>query len=75
VVLDGAKVGARTMVGANSTVTPGTEVPSEVVAMGSPATTKQTRLSHTAKLWVDNNPGLYQELARRHRAGAEVIDG
>jgi len=74
VVLDGARVGVRTMVAANSTVPPGSEVPSEVVAMGSPAMTKQTRLSHTARQWVDHNPGLYQELARRHRDSAELIE-
>jgi carbonic anhydrase/acetyltransferase-like protein (isoleucine patch superfamily) len=72
-VLDGALVGPRTMVAANSTVTPGAKVPAEVVVMGSPAK-KQTPLTDTARLWVDNNPGLYRELARRHRAGAELIE-
>jgi carbonic anhydrase/acetyltransferase-like protein (isoleucine patch superfamily) len=72
-VLDGALVGPRTMIAANSTVTPGSEVPGEVVAMGSPAR-KQTELSYTARLWVDNNPVLYQELARRHRDSAELIE-
>jgi carbonic anhydrase/acetyltransferase-like protein (isoleucine patch superfamily) len=74
VILDGARVGPRTMVAANSTVTPGKEVPGEVVTMGSPAK-RQEPLSDTARLWVDHNPGLYQELARRHRASAELIEG
>lgn len=72
VILDGALVGPRTLVAANSTVTPGTEVPAEVVTMGSPAK-RHTVLTYTARLWVDNNPGLYRELARRHRANAELI--
>ena len=72
-VLDGAQVGARTMVAAGATVTPGTEVPDEVVAMGSPAK-KFVPLSTTARMWVDNNAVVYQELARRHRAGAELIE-
>lgn len=71
-VLDGALVGARTMVAAGATVTPGAEVPDEVVAMGSPAK-KFVPLSDAAKLWVDNNGRIYQELARRHRAGTELI--
>jgi len=72
IVLDGAKIGARTMIAAGSTVTPGDQVPDEVVAMGSPAR-KQVPLSDTARLWVDHNPGIYQELARRHRAGIEPV--
>ena len=70
-ILDGALVGPRTMVAANSTVTPGTEVPAEVVVMGSPAK-KQTLLTYTARLWIDNNPALYRELASRHRASVEL---
>lgn len=72
-VLDGARVGARTMVAAGSTVTPGAEVPDEVVAMGSPAK-KHVPLSDSAKLWVDNNAAIYQELARGHRAGAHAVE-
>lgn len=71
-VLDGAVVGARTMVAAGSTVTPGAEVPGEVVAMGSPAK-KFVPLSDSARMWIDNNAAVYQELARRHRAGVELI--
>ncbi|MFL6141893.1 MAG: gamma carbonic anhydrase family protein [Labedaea sp.] len=71
-VLDGARIGARTLVAAASTVTPGAEVPDEVVAMGSPAR-KFVPLSGSAKLWVDHNAAVYQELARRHRDGIELI--
>jgi carbonic anhydrase/acetyltransferase-like protein (isoleucine patch superfamily) len=72
IVLDGAKVGARTMVAAGATVTPGVRVPDEVIAMGSPAK-KQVPLSDAARLWVEHNPRIYQELARRHRNGAKLI--
>jgi carbonic anhydrase/acetyltransferase-like protein (isoleucine patch superfamily) len=72
IVLDGAVVGPRALVAAGSTVTPGTQVPGETVAMGSPAK-KLAPLVGTAKTWVDLNPAIYQELARRHRDGiAEV---
>jgi carbonic anhydrase/acetyltransferase-like protein (isoleucine patch superfamily) len=71
-VLDGARVGARTMIAAGSTVTPSAEVPDEVVAIGSPAK-KHVPLSDSAKLWVDNNAAIYQELAKRHQAGSQLI--
>jgi carbonic anhydrase/acetyltransferase-like protein (isoleucine patch superfamily) len=71
-VLDGAVVGARAMVAAGSMVTPGTSVPEETVAFGAPAKTF-TPLAGTAKMWVDHNPAIYQELARRHRNGIEPV--
>ena len=69
-VQDGAVIGARALVAAGATVTPGMTVPAEVVAMGAPAK-RQVPLEGTAKFWVDTNPELYQELARRHRASQE----
>jgi carbonic anhydrase/acetyltransferase-like protein (isoleucine patch superfamily) len=72
-VLDGATVGARTMVAAGATVTPGAKVPGEVTTMGSPLS-RQVPLSGTAKMWVDNNTVVYQELAARHRAGITLIE-
>lgn len=71
-VLDGARVGARAMIAAGSTVTPGSEVPDETIAMGSPAK-RQVPLAGNARQWVDTNPGLYQELARRHAASVKDI--
>ncbi|MGH3762224.1 gamma carbonic anhydrase family protein [Actinophytocola sp.] len=67
-VLDGAVIGARALVAAGSTVTPGSSVPPETVAFGSPAT-RFAPLLGDAKAWVDGNPKIYQDLARRHRAG------
>jgi carbonic anhydrase/acetyltransferase-like protein (isoleucine patch superfamily) len=71
-VLDGAVIGPRTMVAAGAVVTPGTEVPGETVALGAPAK-KFVPLAGTAKTWVDHNPAIYQELARRHRDGIEPV--
>jgi len=72
-VLDGAVIGRRAMVAAGSTVTPGSVVPDETVAMGSPAS-RHVPLGGAAKEWVDANPALYQELARRHRDGVQSLD-
>ena len=67
-VLDGAQIGARALVAAGATVTPGMVIPPETIAMGSPAK-KHVPLDGNAKLWVEHNAAIYQELARRHRAG------
>ncbi|MCT2582517.1 gamma carbonic anhydrase family protein [Actinophytocola gossypii] len=72
-VLDGAVVGARALVAAGSTVSPGTEVPPETVAFGSPAR-RFAPLTGPAKQWVDGNPAIYRDLARRHRDGTAPVD-
>ena len=71
-VLDGAVIGPRAMVAAGSVVTPGTEVPGETVAFGSPAK-RFVPLAGQAEKWVDHNPEIYQQLARRHRDGIEPV--
>jgi carbonic anhydrase/acetyltransferase-like protein (isoleucine patch superfamily) len=71
-VLDGARIGAKAMIAAGSTVTPGAEVPDETVAMGSPAK-KMAPLVGNARHWVETNPGVYQELARRHAASVKEV--
>jgi carbonic anhydrase/acetyltransferase-like protein (isoleucine patch superfamily) len=71
-VLDGAVIGERAMVAAGSTVTPGVVVPAATVTMGSPAR-KFLPLAGSAKAWVDGNPAIYRELARRHRSGAKRV--
>ncbi len=72
IVLDGAVVGPRALVAAGSTVTAGTEVPGETLALGTPAKTFLP-LVGTAKQWVDLNPEIYRDLARRHRDGVEPV--
>jgi len=72
-VLDKAVVGARALVAAGATVTPGTQVPEETIAMGSPAK-KFVPLAGNAKIWVEHNAAIYQELMRRHRAGLKPVE-
>lgn len=72
-VLDGARVGRRTLVAAGSLVLGGTELPDEVLVTGSPAKVKGPIAGTGAEFWVDHNTEVYRDLARRHRAGiAEV---
>jgi carbonic anhydrase/acetyltransferase-like protein (isoleucine patch superfamily) len=72
-ILDGARIGARAMIAAGSTVTPGAVVPEETVAMGSPAK-RQVPLAGMARTMVEHNQNIYQELARRHRAGVRPVE-
>jgi len=72
-VLDKVVVGARALVAAGATVTPGTQVPEETIAMGSPAK-KFVPLAGNAKIWVEHNAAIYQELMRRHRAGLKPVE-
>ncbi|SDO63748.1 Carbonic anhydrase or acetyltransferase, isoleucine patch superfamily [Klenkia soli] len=71
-VQDGARIGRRALIGAGSLVPPGLVVPDEVLALGSPARVKGP-LSAGAAQWVDGNPSIYQELARRHARGVEQV--
>jgi phenylacetic acid degradation protein len=67
VVMDGARIGARSFVGANSFVPAEFEVPDESLAVGSPA--QVTRALTEAEIaWKANGTRVYQELARRSRA-------
>jgi carbonic anhydrase/acetyltransferase-like protein (isoleucine patch superfamily) len=72
-VQDGAWIGARALVAAGATVAPNTRVEDETMLLGEPA--KRTRpLTDTARIWVDHNPSIYQELGRRHRDGTAPVD-
>jgi carbonic anhydrase/acetyltransferase-like protein (isoleucine patch superfamily) len=73
VVLDGARVGARSLVAAKSLVAAGAEIPPGVLAAGAPAVVKRP-LDGVAAGWVSTNPAEYQRLARRHAAGVEPLD-
>jgi carbonic anhydrase/acetyltransferase-like protein (isoleucine patch superfamily) len=68
-VLDGARIGARTMVAAHSLVAANAEIPDEVLAAGSPAVVKRPIAGTPAEFWVQTNPSAYADLAQRHRAG------
>jgi carbonic anhydrase/acetyltransferase-like protein (isoleucine patch superfamily) len=73
-VLDGAVIGDRALVAAGAVVPPGMTVPAGMLAVGTPA--KVTReVSGAAKKWVDTNPEIYRQLARRHAAGVRPVGG
>ncbi len=72
-VLDGAKVGARAMVAAGALVTPGTEIPEGMLAVGVPAKVRGSLAGTAAEHWVRINPQAYRALAQRHRVGIAPV--
>jgi carbonic anhydrase/acetyltransferase-like protein (isoleucine patch superfamily) len=72
-VLDGAVIGRRALVAAGSVVPPGMIVPAGMLAVGAPARIAR-EVSGRAKEWVDTNPAIYIELARRHFAGVRLVN-
>ena len=72
-VLDGARIGVRAMIAAGSLVTPGTEIPDGMLAMGSPAKVRGPVAGTPAEFWVKANPEGYQALAQRHKAGVAPL--
>ena len=72
-VLDGARIGVRAMVAGGALVTPGTEVPDGMLAMGAPAKVRGPLDGTPAERWVKVNPEAYQALAQRHKAGIALI--
>jgi len=72
-VLDGARVGARTLVAAHSLVAANADIPPGVLAAGSPAVVKREIAGTPAEFWVQTNPSAYADLAVRHRNGIEAI--
>jgi carbonic anhydrase/acetyltransferase-like protein (isoleucine patch superfamily) len=70
-VLDGARIGDRAMVAAGGLVTPGTDIPAGMLAVGTPARVKGPLGGTPAEFWVRANPSGYQALAQRHKTGVE----
>jgi carbonic anhydrase/acetyltransferase-like protein (isoleucine patch superfamily) len=74
-VLDGAVIGSRSLIAAHSLVLGGTKIPDEVVAAGAPAEIRGPVKGSGAQMWIDTNPGAYQDLARRYLTGlGEITD-
>jgi carbonic anhydrase/acetyltransferase-like protein (isoleucine patch superfamily) len=71
-VLDGAVVGSRALVAAGCTVPPGMTIGDGMLAVGIPARITGP-VTGTAKRWVDTNPAVYRELARRHATGTTPV--
>ena len=74
VVLDGARVGARSMIAAMSLVPPGKQIPPGVLAMGVPVAVRGPITGTPAEFWVKMNPHYYPALAKRHAEGTRRID-
>src|ERR1700760_2344898 len=72
-VLDGAVIGSRSLIAAHSLVVGGTMIPDEVLVTGAPAKVKGPIAGTGAQMWVDTNPGAYQDLARRYMTGMEPV--
>jgi carbonic anhydrase/acetyltransferase-like protein (isoleucine patch superfamily) len=66
-VLDGAIVGRRALVAGGCTVPP-----DGMLVVGVPARVVG-EVSGQAKVWVDSNPAIYRDLARRHAAGTRPV--
>jgi carbonic anhydrase/acetyltransferase-like protein (isoleucine patch superfamily) len=73
-VLDGVIVGRQALVAAGCTVPPGMTIPAGMLAVGVPARIAG-EVTGGAKQWVETNPGLYRELARRHAASVRPVTG
>jgi carbonic anhydrase/acetyltransferase-like protein (isoleucine patch superfamily) len=73
-VLDGVTIGSHALVAAGCTVPPGMKIPDGMLAVGVPARVAG-QVKGGAKQWVDSNPGIYRELARRHAAGVRPVSG
>src|SRR5580704_5516113 len=71
-VLDGAVIGRRVLVAAGTTVPPGMIIPDGMLAAGVPARVVG-EVTGRARQWVETNPSLYRELARRHAAGTRPV--
>lgn len=73
IVLDGARVGARSLVAAGAVVSSNQQIPPGVLAAGVPAQVKREIAGTPSEFWVTANPAAYRELAQRHRVGVEPI--
>ena len=71
-VLDGAIVGRRALVAAGATVPPGMAIPDGMLAAGIPARVLG-EVSGGARQWVETNPQIYRDLARRHASGVRPV--
>jgi len=71
-VQDGAVVGELCLVAAGATVPPNMVIQPSQLVMGAPASVRGP-LTPGAEWWVQNNPEIYRELARRHAATARPL--
>jgi carbonic anhydrase/acetyltransferase-like protein (isoleucine patch superfamily) len=74
VILDGARIGSRSMIAAMSLVQPGVQIPPGVLAAGVPAQVKKEIAGTQAEFWVTMNPTYYPQLAQRHIRGIRRVE-
>ena len=74
VVLDGARIGAGSLIAAMSLVQPGVQIPPGVLAAGVPAQVKRQIAGTPAEMWVKLNPTYYPALAQKHIAGIRRVE-
>jgi carbonic anhydrase/acetyltransferase-like protein (isoleucine patch superfamily) len=73
-VLDKVIVGRRALVAGGATVPPGMVIPDGMLAAGVPAKVIR-EVTGGAKHWVETNPEIYRDLARRHAASVRLVTG
>ncbi|MEU0873861.1 hypothetical protein [Nocardia brasiliensis] len=73
--LDGAKIGAGSLIAAHSLVPAGFDVPPGVLASGAPMRVRRPIEGTDFEAWIKINPGYYADLARRHRKGVVAVPG
>ncbi|MFL5412167.1 MAG: gamma carbonic anhydrase family protein, partial [Myxococcales bacterium] len=66
IVLDDVEIGAETIVGAGSLVTPGTKIPPRVLALGAPCRVKRP-LTPSELESLRESADRYVHLAREHK--------
>lgn len=73
-VLDQVIVGRRALVAGGATVPPGMVIPDGMLAAGVPAKVIR-EVTGGARHWVETNPEIYRDLARRHAASVRLVIG
>jgi carbonic anhydrase/acetyltransferase-like protein (isoleucine patch superfamily) len=73
-VLDKVIVGRRALVAGGATVPPGMVIPDGMLAAGVPAKVIR-EVTGGARHWVETNPAVYRDLARRHAASVRLVAG
>jgi carbonic anhydrase/acetyltransferase-like protein (isoleucine patch superfamily) len=73
-VLDKVIVGRRALVAGGATVPPGMVIPDGMLAAGVPAKVIR-EVTGGARHWVETNPAIYRDLARRHAASVRLVTG
>ena len=73
-VMDGAVVEPYAMVAAGALVTPGTRIPSGMLAVGTPAKIRRP-LTPEERLNIDNLASHYADLAEQYRGSSTLVEG